>query len=297
MARGKHRKEGKEVSAMVSVLTRVLVGILALFGCLATFSIVGAASTHMKERGKAKQEALRLEADRFIEHCQNGEVDQVRAMLANGTDIHANATDNANRLGYTPLVWAVTRFQAAVVDVLLDHTDPPPNVEERTAWGTSPLSLCCWRPEQKEFAGKNVEIAQLLIDKGKADVNGLTTKGWTPLMHAAAHCELELMQLLISRGAWIHNFEKHDSEYEFNGGVDEEETARKTLLDWRMIIKQERDKFVTMKQPDKVARCDKASAWAEKEHPRVVPIPGPGERANVTDYVPKEKWHHRHDEL
>ena len=237
-----------------------------------------------------------------MQHIEHGDVSMVRRFLENGTDIHANATDNAKRLGYTPLVWAVSKFQPRVVELLLDwkpeNTQQHANVEERTAWGASPLSLTCWHPEQPEHAGRNVEIARILIEKGNADVNGLTSKGWTPLFHAAAHCEKELIELLVEKGAWLHNFEKHSSEYEYNAGSDEKEMATESLQDFRMIV-EEAAKEETRRQAtsEKAQRCRNVLLWVQATFPRVVPIPAPGEKANVEKYVPKEKWHWKHDEL
>jgi ankyrin repeat protein len=44
------------------------------------------------------------------------------------------------------------------------------------------------------------QFVEDLLDRG-VDVNGRNTEGWTPLLMAAQHCQSEIAQLLIARGA------------------------------------------------------------------------------------------------
>lgn len=49
-----------------------------------------------------------------------------------------------------------------------------------------------------------LDIAKLLIDKGQVPLNTLDHAGWSPLHLAAGHNNLDMVTLLLSRGADVN---------------------------------------------------------------------------------------------
>jgi ankyrin repeat protein len=49
-----------------------------------------------------------------------------------------------------------------------------------------------------------IDIARLLIDKGKIPINTLDQTGWSPLHIAAGHNYLDIVKLLLENGAEIN---------------------------------------------------------------------------------------------
>ena len=57
-----------------------------------------------------------------MQHIEHGDVSMVRRFLENGTDIHANATDNANQLIKDLTLEYNKLRQAAITNELLEIT-------------------------------------------------------------------------------------------------------------------------------------------------------------------------------
>ena len=111
------------------------------------------------------------------------DVDQIRLMIASGSDV--NATDLA---GNTPL-HAAARISAELVRSLLDagaYADQPDS-EGRTALH---LAVEC----------DNAEVVQLLI-KRRADIDARSNDGQTPLFAAAEKPDPSLLRILLEAGA------------------------------------------------------------------------------------------------
>ena len=49
-----------------------------------------------------------------------------------------------------------------------------------------------------------IDVAKLLIERGKMPVNALDQSGWSPLHLAAGHNYLDIVRLLLKNGAHIN---------------------------------------------------------------------------------------------
>ncbi len=114
-----------------------------------------------------------------------GDVDQVKAILAEGTDVN----EKEPRMEYTALHAAARNGRKAVVELLLEK-DADINAKERSS--KTPLYLAV------EFRQK--EIVELLLAKG-ADVNVTTGRGENALSLARKKGNTEMVELLVAKGA------------------------------------------------------------------------------------------------
>ena len=102
------------------------------------------------------------------------------------------AVDARSTEGKTPLCFAVTGGNVAVAAALLEKGADP---NARDASGYTPFHLAC--------AEGHLELVELLICSGKANVQDRTDKGTTPLHLAAVTGEVRIAELLAEAGADI----------------------------------------------------------------------------------------------
>lgn len=124
--------------------------------------------------------------DAFRRAAHDGNIDIVRGAIATGTRVDAVDPDGK----FTALLLAAYNGHSHVVRELLNHGAA---VDSRDADGKTPLIHAA--------SGPFPETVTMLIDAG-ADVNAAeSTEGFTALMTAAALGEVEVIRILLARGA------------------------------------------------------------------------------------------------
>ena len=152
----------------------------------------------------------------------NGFVESVRALIEMGSDV--NALDNEHT---TPLQWAVMSEQYAVMEALIEHggsVDGDEVVPLGISLDLNPKTVSC-HSEQAVLAVHNthkhdissLEDNNVLLKYVKVAQSGDTTAvtecldlgvpvdltdedGWSPVHHAVAHGQVEVIRLLMDRG-------------------------------------------------------------------------------------------------
>jgi ankyrin repeat protein len=114
-------------------------------------------------------------------------------LLERGVDANSQDKDR-----WTPLHSACQSGRPEIVRLLLDHGA---KVDAENDDGETPLSIVSGGEYRSR--SKGVRIAQLLLERG-ADVNGKPRALWTPLTWASYRGRLDIVRLLVDRGARLN---------------------------------------------------------------------------------------------
>ena len=117
----------------------------------------------------------------------NGDIEQIRLLIARGADLTASKHRNT-----APLHQAVAQGKKHIVEFLIDQGA---DVNGRIRLGDTPLNIAA------EHGNK--EIVELLLNKG-ADINATGYLELTPLHKAASGKHIDIVELLLSKGADVH---------------------------------------------------------------------------------------------
>jgi hypothetical protein len=137
-------------------------------------------------QGRAK--GAEMSGVRLIAEAMNGNLLEVRKLLANGVDVNF-----ANRLGVTALMVACQWDRLEVAEFLLAN-GADLEIRERNQDRNALIYSC--------LSGDS-RIVKLLLDHGAA-VNSTDAVGRSALMTAATMGNTELVKLLLQRGANAH---------------------------------------------------------------------------------------------
>lgn len=129
--------------------------------------------------------------------AQNGHARVVAMLLANGVDV--NLVEPSNRT--SPLAAALNNGHAEVVSLLLTVDDINVNLAVGNE-GIFPLLIA--------MVKRDLESVWLLLEKG-ANVNALTTGGYSPLIAAAELGLAEVVSSLLAKGADVHKASENGS--------------------------------------------------------------------------------------
>jgi ankyrin repeat protein len=193
------RKAGNE--AVIQAKSTPLIRALFLLACCWQVSPVVWAQEH----SPALNTAIR-----------NGDLKQVKSLLAKGANINAQDAD-----GTTPLMHAVVNAGADCVKLLIEK-GADPNLSNKVGatalmWAVNDLKkiqLLLARGAQVNAVSKDeksplllalnlpnsMAVVQALLAKG-ANINQADKRGFTPLMAAGFSGNLDLIQLLLAKGA------------------------------------------------------------------------------------------------
>jgi ankyrin repeat protein len=131
----------------------------------------------------------------LIDAVKRGDVNAVRALVAQKADVNAPDAD-----GSTALHWAAQRDDVTMVDALIAAGA---NVKAKTRYNVTPLSLACTNGDAK--------LVDRLLKAG-ADPNERTEEGQTALMTASLTGKPDAVKLLIETGADVNAVEPYKGQ-------------------------------------------------------------------------------------
>ena len=129
----------------------------------------------------------------LFEAVKTGNTAEVERLLANGAGVDSRTRDQA-----TPLIEAALSGQPEIVALLLAKGA---DVMARNAGGFTPLHAAA-------YSG-SVPVATLLLDKGVLLEDVANKAGASPLMVASERNNVDMVELLIARGADIGRPERN----------------------------------------------------------------------------------------
>ncbi|CAJ1933236.1 unnamed protein product [Cylindrotheca closterium] len=154
--------------------------------------------------------------------CEEGYLESARLLLDSGANLEAKNADDDTPLGYacgsgkgavarllvdrganvnalsqddtcTPLLHACRGGHVEIVQLLLDHHA---DIEAEDCAGHTALHVAC------EGYQASVADVRLLLDR-RANIEARTPDGYTPLHIACQHTDMEIVRLLLGRGAAV----------------------------------------------------------------------------------------------
>lgn len=150
----------------------------------------------------------------------------------------------ANSEGVSPLISAIDAQNVEMVRLLLEYS---PNIDQTTSAGLSPLVLAA--------ASGNFPIAQMLINNGamindpslalQEDGSLPSTRAVTALMYGASGGFEDIVNLLLSKGAWVHPRHEFGGSALLEGCGSGNLTVVKSILDAGASISERDDQNVS----------------------------------------------------
>jgi ankyrin repeat protein len=124
--------------------------------------------------------------------ASQGQLRTANLLLAAGADVDAQRAD-----GWSALEWAAAEGRTEMLELLLAKRA---TLEARDREGYTALFYAAGNTMDEDATSRTLAAARILIEHG-ARVNAQALDGSTPLMWAARKGELEIVRLLLSKGA------------------------------------------------------------------------------------------------
>ena len=159
--------------------------------------------------------------------CYHGLYQIAEFLLLNGADVEKKG----NELQATPLWIASSQGQLSMVELLLEKHNA--NINAQNIEGLTPLIIACQHAQINVITflvqkGANLEItqkggwtalvrvsfdgrldlAQILVEQGNANINAHDDDGFTPLSYAAQNGHINVVEYLITKNASTENNKK-----------------------------------------------------------------------------------------
>ena len=175
----------------------------------------------------------------------NGNIDEVQLQLDAGAD-----ANEENSIGYSPLHYAAGVGRIDIVELLIEH-GANINATDSSNKGATPLDYAHWRDHEEVIETLNAHNAQREHEKGGkgigqsslihdaaldgdidevqrqldagVDPNLKSSKGATPLFYAVYGGHLEIVELLITRGADVNAVYLNNSVLDQAHSYDDQE--------------------------------------------------------------------------
>lgn len=139
--------------------------------------------------------AVKNETTLYAE-CLRGNWNNVKQMLDGGDLIDLDVTTDDER--QTPLMITCLRGKKDIVEKMLDSGA---NIEATDIWGQTPLFFAI---------GKEIEVVKLLVSRGANIDTSDKENGWTPIIIASMHGDVDSIDYLHLHGADIDVQDKLD---------------------------------------------------------------------------------------
>ncbi|KAF9576312.1 hypothetical protein EC968_009286 [Mortierella alpina] len=132
---------------------------------------------------------------RLVEACIHGEAEMVQNILLESPQLKESIDNISSATGMNPLHFAASRGQEDVVRLLVDvagaGVDVPDREGERGA-NVHQRDKDGWTALHNASSKGYIGIAQVLLEKGEADINARSKMGHTPLINAASKGDVSM---------------------------------------------------------------------------------------------------------
>ncbi|KAF9955546.1 hypothetical protein BGZ72_003635 [Mortierella alpina] len=138
---------------------------------------------------------------RLVEACIHGEAEKVQEILLESPQLKESIDNISSATGMNPLHFAASRGQEDVVRILVDAAgagvDVPDREGERGA-NVHQRDKDGWTALHNASSKGYIAIAQVLLEKGEADINARSKMGHTPLINAASKGDISMVLYFLN---------------------------------------------------------------------------------------------------
>ncbi|KAF9092369.1 hypothetical protein BGX23_004368 [Mortierella sp. AD031] len=158
---------------------------------------------------------------RLVEACVNGHTDQVRDIILRLPQLKDSIDNISSATGMNPLHFAASRGHNDIVRILIDQAGAGVDTQDREgetallkASYAGSLPVVCfllkrganvhqrdkdgWTALHNASSKGYIDIAQVLLEKGEADINTRSKMGHTPLINAASKGDIAMVLYFLN---------------------------------------------------------------------------------------------------
>ncbi|KAG0296792.1 hypothetical protein BGZ96_008520 [Linnemannia gamsii] len=158
---------------------------------------------------------------KLVDGCVNGHAEQVRDIILRLPQLKDSIDNISSATGMNPLHFAASRGHDDIVRILIDHAGAGVDTQDREgetallkASYAGSLPVVCfllkrganvhqrdkdgWTALHNASSKGFIDIAQVLLEKGEADINARSKMGHTPLINAASKGDIALVLYFLN---------------------------------------------------------------------------------------------------